>query len=191
MGKKNHRAGSHKQRLVGENKNNSSRRVDDEPDEGGSETNAGIWSAVVRLKKFARLQISHSSIKYKSDEQALRTRTCGSFTMVHQPISRLRCVITSKGCRSPMVKVSDHGRHVMSSSPVPLKTHRVGQRCMLNLSRAQMSSRWWSVVVRRGLPAQVLSTSLDHGSKLLGPSPTQSPRVTEQCDVNIHSLAHA
>ncbi|GFV17640.1 integrase_H2C2 domain-containing protein [Trichonephila clavipes] len=41
-----------------------------------------------------------------------------------------------------MVKVSDHGRHVMSSSPVPLKTRRVGQRFMLSLSKAQTSSRW-------------------------------------------------
>ncbi|GFU84861.1 uncharacterized protein TNCV_2128021 [Trichonephila clavipes] len=39
---------------------------------------------------------------------------------------------------------------VTSSSPVPLKTHRVGVRCTLNLSRAEASSRWCSVVVRRG-----------------------------------------
>ncbi|GFX64126.1 uncharacterized protein TNCV_2090241 [Trichonephila clavipes] len=39
---------------------------------------------------------------------------------------------------------------VTSSSPVPLKTRRVGQRCMLNLSRAETSSRWCGVVVRRG-----------------------------------------
>ncbi|GFV96364.1 histone-lysine N-methyltransferase SETMAR [Trichonephila clavipes] len=31
---------------------------------------------------------------------------------------------------------------VTSSSPVPLKTHRVGQRCKLNLSRDETSSRW-------------------------------------------------
>ncbi|GFU80890.1 ubiquitin carboxyl-terminal hydrolase [Trichonephila clavipes] len=31
---------------------------------------------------------------------------------------------------------------VTSSSPVPLKTRRLGQRCMLNLSRAETSSRW-------------------------------------------------
>ncbi|GFS59163.1 uncharacterized protein TNCV_70351 [Trichonephila clavipes] len=31
---------------------------------------------------------------------------------------------------------------VTSSSPVPLKTRRVGQRCTLNMSRAKMSSRW-------------------------------------------------
>ncbi|GFV81493.1 uncharacterized protein TNCV_52171 [Trichonephila clavipes] len=39
---------------------------------------------------------------------------------------------------------------VTGSSPVPLKTRRVGQRCTLNLSRAKTSSRWCGVVVRRG-----------------------------------------
>ncbi|GFU63206.1 hypothetical protein TNCV_1478001 [Trichonephila clavipes] len=42
--------------------------------------------------------------------------------------------------------------HVTISSPLPLKTHRVGQRCTLNLSRAQRSSRWCGVVDRRGVP---------------------------------------
>ncbi|GFT29779.1 uncharacterized protein TNCV_4891771 [Trichonephila clavipes] len=65
------------------------------------------------------------------------------------------------GCGSPVVKVSDHGRHVMSSSPVPLKTRRVGQRCMLNLSKAETSSRWCDVVVRR----EVSSTSRGRGSR--------------------------
>ncbi|GFV13317.1 uncharacterized protein TNCV_3656371 [Trichonephila clavipes] len=37
---------------------------------------------------------------------------------------------------------------VTSSSPV--KTRRVGQRCTLNLSRAETSFRWCGVVVRRG-----------------------------------------
>ncbi|GFW48614.1 uncharacterized protein TNCV_4241951 [Trichonephila clavipes] len=55
-----------------------------------------------------------------------------------------------EGCGCPVVKVSDHGRHVMSSSPVPLKTRLVGQRCTLNLSRAETSSHWCGVVVRRG-----------------------------------------
>ncbi|GFU09040.1 uncharacterized protein TNCV_1319051 [Trichonephila clavipes] len=53
------------------------------------------------------------------------------------------------GCGSPVVKVSDHGRHVMSSSPVPLKTRREGQRCTFNLPRAEMSSRWCGVEERR------------------------------------------
>ncbi|GFV51004.1 hypothetical protein TNCV_2540921 [Trichonephila clavipes] len=58
----------------------------------------------------------------------------------------------------PVVKVSDHGRHVMSSSPVPLKTYRVGQRCTSNLSTAQMSSCWCGAVVRR----EVASSGVIH-----------------------------
>ncbi|GFU31768.1 uncharacterized protein TNCV_1176371 [Trichonephila clavipes] len=61
------------------------------------------------------------------------------------------------GCGSLVVRVSDHGRHIMSSSPVPLKTRRVGQRCTLNLSRAQTSSRWCGMVVRRGIRYRSLS----------------------------------
>ncbi|GFW13577.1 hypothetical protein TNCV_1210431 [Trichonephila clavipes] len=57
---------------------------------------------------------------------------------------------SKRGCGSLVVNVSDHGRHVMNSSPVLLKTHRVAQRCTLNLSRAETSSRWCGVVVRRG-----------------------------------------
>ncbi|GFY02879.1 DUF4817 domain-containing protein [Trichonephila clavipes] len=37
------------------------------------------------------------------------------------------------GCSSPVVRLSDHGRHVMSSSPVPLKTRHAGERCTLSL----------------------------------------------------------
>ncbi|GFV53591.1 uncharacterized protein TNCV_1177871 [Trichonephila clavipes] len=39
---------------------------------------------------------------------------------------------------------------VTSSSPVLLKTRHVGQRWTLNMSRAETSSRWCGVVVRRG-----------------------------------------
>ncbi|GFV73400.1 paired domain-containing protein [Trichonephila clavipes] len=54
------------------------------------------------------------------------------------------------GRGSLVVKVSNRGWYVTSSSPVPLKTRRVRERCTLNLSRSQMSSRWWGVIVRRG-----------------------------------------
>ncbi|GFV15604.1 uncharacterized protein TNCV_4836301 [Trichonephila clavipes] len=157
---------------------------------------------------------------------------------------QLKTVISCDICFEPffdileVVAVAEWYRYrtvaclVTSSSPVPLKTHCVGQRCTLNLSRAETSSRWCGVVVRRGLqglspmdfrsrgmsklmvgvfesrvqllvsrktcrvewlmhfksvessnvlvgvvfrregvPAQVSSTSLDHGSKLRGPSP--------------------
>ncbi|GFV48468.1 uncharacterized protein TNCV_4587381 [Trichonephila clavipes] len=111
---------------------------------------------------------------------SLSPRTCGSCKMVHQYVFRFRFLTTIlyimggkmdawtslvsvlpnilhfffwehlEGCGSPVVKVSNHGRHVMSSIPVPLKTRCVGQRCTLNLSRAETPSRWCGVVVRRG-----------------------------------------
>ncbi|GFV01075.1 hypothetical protein TNCV_1009961 [Trichonephila clavipes] len=49
-----------------------------------------------------------------------------------------------------VVEGSDRGWHVTSSSPVPLKTRRVGERCPLKLSRAQTSSHWWGGIVRKG-----------------------------------------
>ncbi|GFX87017.1 hypothetical protein TNCV_2636571 [Trichonephila clavipes] len=49
---------------------------------------------------------------------------------------------TSRG-----VKASDHDRHIISSSPVPLKTSRVGERGTLNMSRAEMSSRWKDILL--------------------------------------------
>ncbi|GFU25217.1 hypothetical protein TNCV_3451981 [Trichonephila clavipes] len=78
-----------------------------------------------------------------------------------------------KGCGSPVVKVSNHGRHVMSSIPVPLKTRRVGQRCTLNLS-TETSSRWCGVV-------DTTPTTMVQNCG----SVAKSPRVAEQCDVNI------
>ncbi|GFX22631.1 uncharacterized protein TNCV_2993661 [Trichonephila clavipes] len=63
---------------------------------------------------------------------------------------RLTFQLKCRGCGNPVVKVSHHGRHVMSSSPVPLKTRRVRDLCTLNLSIAETSSRWCGVVVRRG-----------------------------------------
>ncbi|GFW35485.1 hypothetical protein TNCV_3071131 [Trichonephila clavipes] len=51
--------------------------------------------------------------------------------------------LSSNSSRSPVVKISDHDRHVMSLSPVPVKTRRLGVRCTLNLTRDQTSSRWY------------------------------------------------
>ncbi|GFW43716.1 uncharacterized protein TNCV_4770651 [Trichonephila clavipes] len=75
---------------------------------------------------------------------------------------------------------------VTSSSPVPLKTRRVGQRCMLNLSRAETSSRWCGVVVRRGGTSSVVVPVTGPWLKISW-SVAKSPRVAEQCDVNINS----
>ncbi|GFV74794.1 hypothetical protein TNCV_1040321 [Trichonephila clavipes] len=59
------------------------------------------------------------------------------------------CLVRYQGCCSSVVKVPDHGRHVMGSILVPLKTHHEGERCTLNLWRAQTSSLWCGVVIRR------------------------------------------
>ncbi|GFV15663.1 uncharacterized protein TNCV_3898021 [Trichonephila clavipes] len=59
---------------------------------------------------------------------------------------------------SPVARVAEWYRYrivaclVTSSSPVPLKTLREGQRCTLNLWRAVTSSRWCGVVVRASIP---------------------------------------
>ncbi|GFT11156.1 uncharacterized protein TNCV_1085031 [Trichonephila clavipes] len=49
-----------------------------------------------------------------------------------------------------VVKLSDSGWYMTSSSPVPLKNHRVRKRCTLNLPRDQTSFHWCGVVVSRG-----------------------------------------
>ncbi|GFU55711.1 uncharacterized protein TNCV_1650111 [Trichonephila clavipes] len=97
--------------------------------------------------------------------------------------------IKFKACGSPVVKVSDHGRHVMSSSPVPLKTRSVGQQCPLNLSRAETSSRWNGEVVRRGGANSGVVHVTCPWFKITW-SVAKSPPVAEQCDVNIRSLTH-
>ncbi|GFX74574.1 hypothetical protein TNCV_1157911 [Trichonephila clavipes] len=61
-----------------------------------------------------------------------------------------RVSLFSAGRGSRVVKVSDRSWLVMSLSPVTLRNHRIGERYMLNLSKAQTSSRWCGVVVRRG-----------------------------------------
>ncbi|GFS56942.1 uncharacterized protein TNCV_2661291 [Trichonephila clavipes] len=53
------------------------------------------------------------------------------------------------GRDSRVVKVSDRCWLITSSSPVLLMTRSVGERCTLNLSRAQTSYCWCGVVVER------------------------------------------
>ncbi|GFW87862.1 uncharacterized protein TNCV_1359661 [Trichonephila clavipes] len=77
---------------------------------------------------------------------------------------------------------------VMSSSPVPLNTRHVVKRCTLSLSRAQTSSRWCGVLVRKEgcqLRCCPRHLTLVQNYVVLQQKP---PRVAEQCDVNTHSL---
>ncbi|GFV72725.1 hypothetical protein TNCV_1951941 [Trichonephila clavipes] len=91
------------------------------------------------------------------------------------------------GHGSNVVKVSgDVAGLEMSSSPVPLETRRVGEKCTLNLSRAQTSSHWCAVVVH--VPVQVSSMLLDHDSKLRGPSQKALVLLNSATLIFIHSL---
>ncbi|GFU56193.1 hypothetical protein TNCV_712521 [Trichonephila clavipes] len=70
-----------------------------------------------------------------------------------------------EGCSSPVVKGSDHGRHVMSSSPVPLKDPPCrGTMHVKSVESSNVLPLVW--YLGEGVPVQVSSTSLDHGSKL-------------------------
>ncbi|GFS98894.1 hypothetical protein TNCV_3528701 [Trichonephila clavipes] len=62
--------------------------------------------------------------------------------------------------------------------PVSLKNNRVGKRCALNLSRAQTSSRWWGVEVRRGGGSSSVTLVAWIWFKMTR-SITKSPRVTK------------
>ncbi|GFV03857.1 hypothetical protein TNCV_2163761 [Trichonephila clavipes] len=77
----------------------------------------------------------------------------------------------------------------MSSSLVPLKTHRVGKRCPLNLSRDQTFSRCCGVVVRTGGQLRCSPRHLTMAQNY--EVRHQKPSSRTQCDINIHSLTHS
>ncbi|GFU89247.1 uncharacterized protein TNCV_2549681 [Trichonephila clavipes] len=77
----------------------------------------------------------------------------------------VRCQTPSVAAVAEWYRYRTMACFVTGSSPVPLKTRRVGQRCTLNLSRAETSSRWCGVVVRRG----GASSGVVHVTR--GPSP--------------------
>ncbi|GFV40353.1 hypothetical protein TNCV_4092171 [Trichonephila clavipes] len=90
--------------------------------------------------------------------------------------------------------VIGHVRHIMTSSPVLLKTHCVGERCTLReidvQSRAQNYSRLCSLEDRReregGASSGVVLVTLPWFK--ITRSVSKSPRLAEQCEVNNHSL---
>ncbi|GFV85728.1 hypothetical protein TNCV_2003491 [Trichonephila clavipes] len=90
-----------------------------------------------------------------------------------------------------MIRYLDHRATAdLPPAPVPLNTHRVEGPIHIIYVEAQTCSRWCVVYVRRGSARSgVPSSSLDHGSKLRGPSPISF--VALDCDVHItssHSL---
>ncbi|GFW26169.1 hypothetical protein TNCV_3396651 [Trichonephila clavipes] len=99
----------------------------------------------------------------------------------------LRSSAFDQECFSLVVKVSDHGRYFMNLSPVPLKTRRVGERCTINISRAQTSSRWCGVVVRRRADSSGVASSLGHGyvKSLVY---ADKPQTLDHLEDNIHRV---
>ncbi|GFV27058.1 hypothetical protein TNCV_4852951 [Trichonephila clavipes] len=82
-------------------------------------------------QRFGKQQTSQNAAVIEKTENLAMKNSC--LTAQERLRKQIWC------CGSPVVKVSDLGRYVTSSSPVPLKTHRVGQRCTLNLSRVETS----------------------------------------------------
>ncbi|GFX00780.1 uncharacterized protein TNCV_4577471 [Trichonephila clavipes] len=138
-----------------------------------------VWNIMVRQLQHHPQQALTVPVLTQQTQKARRSLPQSDIRYLRMIIFKLwgltNCfsIISYRGYGSLVVKVSDCGWLVTSSSPVPLKTRRVGERWTLNLSRVQTFSRWCGVVARRGrgVPAQVSSSSLDHGPKLRGPSP--------------------
>ncbi|GFW30930.1 hypothetical protein TNCV_2940301 [Trichonephila clavipes] len=136
------------------------------------------------------LQIQNSVLEYcsSSDETA---KTASHPTLTEEQLIN-RAVVAFQELKAVLLSrlidfflFEDSLTGVTSPSPVRLKTSRVEKRCTLNLPRAQTSSCWSGVVVKR--PAQVSSSStIVQNYEVVA----KSPRVAEQCDVNINSLDH-
>ncbi|GFU89233.1 transposable element Tc3 transposase [Trichonephila clavipes] len=94
--------------------------------------------------------------QFPSQREALDLRRCETKEFNFSEITEAKQALKGSFTCRIVAAVAEWYRHqivtgfVTNSSPVPLKTHRVGQRCTLNLSRAETSSRWCGVVVRRG-----------------------------------------
>ncbi|GFY08755.1 hypothetical protein TNCV_5006681 [Trichonephila clavipes] len=84
-------------------------------------------------------------------------------------LTSISLVASPCGCGSILVKISDRGWHAMSSSLIPLKYLVPPCRGVMHIKICRKLKRPpVGVVVRRGVPVQVSSSSLDHGSKLWG-----------------------
>ncbi|GFU52194.1 uncharacterized protein TNCV_4186431 [Trichonephila clavipes] len=81
------------------------------------------------------------------------SQICGDSRLQHSAF--VTCFLDCSPTPYKVAAVAEWSRYwivaslVTSLSPEPLKTRCVGQRCTLNPWRAQTSSRWCGVVVRR------------------------------------------
>ncbi|GFW68988.1 mitotic-spindle organizing protein 2A [Trichonephila clavipes] len=112
--------------------------------ETGAHTNSikGMWSAIKRLLRNHPAHVEGEFDHYLAKYMWRRRR---EHSMDDSALNKSNVAAVAEWYRYRTVAC-----FVTGSSPVPLKTRRVGQRCTLNLSRAETSSRWCGVVVRRG-----------------------------------------
>ncbi|GFW43598.1 uncharacterized protein TNCV_4769501 [Trichonephila clavipes] len=114
------------------------------------------WRTTASILVPLRTPSKRGPMHVKSVEAQTSSRLCDgkvrrrSVVVCSAFVPNATCLALSGDHDNLVVKVSDHGWLITSSSPVPLKTRRIGERCMLNLSRAETSSRWCGVVARRG-----------------------------------------
>ncbi|GFV50694.1 hypothetical protein TNCV_2213571 [Trichonephila clavipes] len=93
------------------------------------------WSRGVLNPSCRVVRIPHFSVVWKIGERGASLGASSPLNLgskFQDPSQKALALLKSttlikRGCGSSVVKVSDHGRHVMSSSPVPLKTLRAGK----------------------------------------------------------------
>ncbi|GFT28352.1 uncharacterized protein TNCV_646541 [Trichonephila clavipes] len=108
-----------------------------------------LTSSKVRVQKSTVTSLFFVETAVKSPELTLRGKRVGNY--LHIPFPNLATnTIHNVAAVTEWYRYRNVVCLVTSLSPVPLTTRRVGQRCTLNLSRAETFSRWCGVVVRRG-----------------------------------------
>ncbi|GFU21891.1 uncharacterized protein TNCV_3283641 [Trichonephila clavipes] len=89
-----------------------------------------------------------SKLTSRAKRMTVRSATNKPMTSAQNITNELLSLSLSQSSCNVVAAVAEWYRYrtvacfVTGSSPVPLKTRRVGQRCTLNLSRVEMSSHW-------------------------------------------------
>ncbi|GFW19639.1 hypothetical protein TNCV_1605301 [Trichonephila clavipes] len=96
-------------------------------------------------KSFKNKRDEHKKIDIYFDRNTVYLKEMTFFVNLKVVVLEIYC-----GRGSRVVKVSDRSWPCHEFEPSTTKSRRAGQRCTLNLSRAETSVRWCGVVIRRG-----------------------------------------